>query len=67
MKTLQEILKGHKVSNYQNSPKTREMVADQIKEIYGEKELQNYSQIILLCHFLSGRFWVIDQRKAVRR
>ena len=43
MKTLQEILKGHKVSNYQNSPRTREMVADQIKEIYGEKELQNYS------------------------
>jgi hypothetical protein len=40
--SIKEILEGPKVSNYHNSEKTREMVANQIKEIWGEKELKNY-------------------------
>ena len=42
MLSIKEILEGPKVSNYKNSEKTREMVAEQIKEIWGEKELKNY-------------------------
>ena len=34
--SIKEILEGPKVSNYQNSEKTREMVASQIKK-YGVK------------------------------
>ncbi len=40
--SIKEILEGPKVSNYQNSEKTREMVASQIKKIWGEGELKNY-------------------------
>jgi hypothetical protein len=40
--SIKEILDGPKISNYQGSPKTRDMVAEQIKSIYGESELQNY-------------------------
>ncbi len=40
--SIKEILEGPKVSNYQNSEKTREMVASQIKERWGESELKNY-------------------------
>ncbi|MCR4334750.1 MAG: hypothetical protein NUV47_03440 [Patescibacteria group bacterium] len=43
MQTIKEILEGPKVSNYQNSPKTRKMVAQQISKIWGKDEVKNYS------------------------
>ncbi len=43
LKSIKEILEGPKVSNYQGSEKTRDMVAQQIKEIWGEGELKNYN------------------------
>ncbi len=42
MLSIKEILAGPKVSNYQGSEKTRDLVARQISEIYGESELKNY-------------------------
>ena len=41
--SIKEILKGPKVSNYQGSEKTRDMVAAQIKERWGESEVLNYN------------------------
>ena len=45
MKTLslKEILSGPKISNWSGSSKTHDMVAEQVKTIWGEKELLNYS------------------------
>jgi hypothetical protein len=40
--SIKEILAGPKISNWKNCEKTRDMVAEQIKEIYGESELKNY-------------------------
>ncbi len=40
--SLNEILNGPKVSNYQGSEKTREAVALQIEERWGKSELRNY-------------------------
>jgi len=42
VKSIAEILSGSKISNWSGSEKTRDMVAQQIKEIWGEAELQNY-------------------------
>jgi Holliday junction resolvasome RuvABC DNA-binding subunit len=41
--SIKEILAGPKVSNYQGSELTRDMVAKQIEEIWGKSELKNYS------------------------
>lgn len=43
LKSIKEIIEGPKVSNWQNSSKTREMVAEQIKDRWGEAELANYN------------------------
>lgn len=42
MQSIKEILEGPKVSNFQNSPKTRDMVAAQIEKIWGKSEVKNY-------------------------
>lgn len=42
MQSIKEILEGPKISNYQDSPKTREMVASQIEKIWGKSEVKNY-------------------------
>lgn len=43
MKSIKEILEDDSItSNYQGSEKTREMVQEQIKRIYGEQEIKNY-------------------------
>lgn len=41
--SIAEILAGPKVSNWKNSLKTRDAVAAQIKERWGEEEVLNYS------------------------
>jgi len=41
--SIKDILAGPKISNYQGSEKTKDMVAEQIKEIWGESELKNYN------------------------
>jgi len=44
MKSIKEILEnGPVVSTYQGSEKTKQMVEDQIKEIWGESEVKNYN------------------------
>ncbi|MFH1233393.1 MAG: hypothetical protein V1649_01940 [Patescibacteria group bacterium] len=43
IQSIKEILAGPKVSNWHGSEKTRDMVAEQIKKIWGESELANYS------------------------
>lgn len=42
VKSIAEILAGPKISNWSGSEKTRDMVAEQIKAIWGEAELKNY-------------------------
>lgn len=42
LQSLKEIINGPKVSNYQKSEKTRDMVAKQIISIWGKSELKNY-------------------------
>lgn len=41
--TMNEILTGPKISNWSGSEKTRDMVAEQIENIWGKSELLNYS------------------------
>ena len=42
--SIKEILEDDSIiSNYQGSPKTKEMVEDQIRAIYGESEVKNYN------------------------
>lgn len=41
--SIKEILSGPKVSNFSGSEMTKNMVAKQIAEIYGESELKNYN------------------------
>jgi hypothetical protein len=43
VKSIAEILAGPKISNYHGSEKTKEMVAQQIRERWGDSELLNYS------------------------
>jgi hypothetical protein len=44
IQSIQEIIKGPKISNWQNSTKTRDMVAEQIKDRWGEAESKkNYN------------------------
>jgi hypothetical protein len=43
MQSIKEIIEGPKISNWQNSTKTREMVAEQIKDRWGVAELANYN------------------------
>ena len=42
--SISEILESNPfTSNYQGSEKTKEMVADQIRKIWGEQEVKNYN------------------------
>ena len=41
--SIKQILEGPKISNWQGSEKTRDMVAEQIKKIWGESEVKNYN------------------------
>jgi hypothetical protein len=42
--SINEILESNPfTSNYQGSEKTKEMVAEQIKKIWGEQEVKNYN------------------------
>lgn len=43
MRSIKEILEGPKVSNFQGSEKTRDMVVSQIRAIWGDSEVQNYN------------------------
>ncbi len=44
MKSIKEILEDNSiVSNYQGSEKTKEMVEEQIKKIWGASEVKNYN------------------------
>jgi len=43
VQSIKEILDGPKVSNWLGSEKTRDMVADQIRKIWGESEVKNYN------------------------
>jgi len=44
MQSIKEVLeKGPKVSNWQNSSKTREMVSAQIAQRWGKSEVKNYN------------------------
>jgi hypothetical protein len=42
--SIKEILEDDSItSNYQGSSKTKEMVEEQIRKIYGDKEVRNYN------------------------
>jgi hypothetical protein len=42
IQSISEIINGPKISNWQNSEKTREAVAEQIENRWGRAELKNY-------------------------
>ncbi|MFA6273631.1 MAG: hypothetical protein WC662_00540 [Candidatus Paceibacterota bacterium] len=43
MQSIKEIIEGPKISNWKGSEKTRDLVAEQVKDRWGEAELQNYN------------------------
>jgi len=45
MQSIKSILSGPSISNYRGSEKTAQLIADQIKERWGESELKNYDPL----------------------
>ncbi len=43
MQSIKEIINGPKISNYQGSEKTKNMIAEQIESRWGKAELKNFN------------------------